>query len=321
MNKTASLAIRIVAILAAAGAGYFWYSVQSQGLDVAMEKTKWFQTDPELRSGPEFSQRMEAAGKLQGILAEKRKTLEEVSAAKSAAEQMVSARDAKISELNDEKNRLEGDRIEALRKRDELVKSTRDAENKAAHAEGELESATAQIAKLNAQIGGMKTQEECDALVAKTNAAVDEKERAFGSYAQLRNWVVRQGLVPPFGATPGETISTADSQGVNIVPEKIQTRVVSVDRKNGLVAVTLGTNDKIESDKTYVVERDGAVLGSVGVSNIGENGLTVLSILPGTNQALFNREMIISLVPAAELPAARTTSAKPPVAVAPVVAK
>lgn len=319
MNKTVSLSIRIVAILAAAGAGYAWYTIHTKNIEKAMTDTAWMKSDPELNAGEEFTQRMDAVAKAKGVLDKKRADIKDLESQKSGLLDQLANRDAKISDLNEEKKQLENEKTDLIRKRDEFQRAAREAEGKASQLQSELESATAQIAKKIEQISEMKTQDEFNEQVAKTDTAVDNLQKVVGRYSQLDIWVSKQGLKAPFPRNPLEE-RTEDTPGkpgpaLDTAPEKIMTKIVTVDRKNGLMAVTLGIADNIQAGKIYSVSREDDPIGDVRVSEIRDDGLTILSILPESNLSLFNNEMLVTLTLAAP-----ASAAKAPVAPAPKAA-
>jgi hypothetical protein len=313
MNKTASLIIRILALAAAGAAGYAWYTIDSQNLKVAMQNTEWMTRDDEIKAGQPFVERMGAMPNVNKLLGEKRDKITELTEEKNRLTNDLADRNRTISEQKSEIGRLEGERIELIRKRDEFKEQATKAEAKAAQLEDDLNKATGDLARKNEQIASMFTKEQYEEQVQATNTANDERDKVVGKYYRLYNWTEKQGLTPPYNKNPllPDDPSTQPKQG----PEKINTQIVMIDRRNGIMAISLGAENNILPGQVFTLERGGDAIGKIKVSEI-RSGLTIVSLLPGTQHQLLTKDAIITLAISREQ-AAPVENAEPTPAVVP----
>ncbi|MDR2844687.1 MAG: hypothetical protein LBV28_01180, partial [Puniceicoccales bacterium] len=140
MNKTASLIIRILALLAAIAAGVAWYHIYDNNIKVALEKTKWLTDDPEIKAGDKFTERIEVLdSKLKDLLNAKREEIKTLTTNLDAANATIAQRDQTIKERNATISQLETERADLIRRRDELTSQLQQAVAKSEQVQGELD--------------------------------------------------------------------------------------------------------------------------------------------------------------------------------------
>lgn len=286
MNKTVSLSIRILAIAGAIGAGTAWYLIHTNNLKVAMNKSEWMLGDPEIKAGKEFVQRMDALPKVNTLLGEKRKNIDQLKNDKQNLETTVESRNKTIATQKSQIGDLEERNATLIRTRDELRGQVQQFSAKSSQLQSELDRATSEIARKNEQIANMFPKERLDEQITIAEEAIAKQEKAFAGYARLLNWTKSQGINPPFPATPDAQIAEAGSLVPAFVAPTLKTRILSVDPRNGLISVSLGFDDQVVNGQTYVVSANGTEIGTIQLSDV-RVGASVALLLPGTDTANF----------------------------------
>ncbi len=294
MNKTVSLSIRILAILGAIGAGTAWYLIHTNNLKVAMDQSAWLLDDPEVKSGKEFVQRMDALPKVKTLLGEKRKEIDQLKNDKQGLEATVESKNKAIAAKNTHIEELEGRNATLIRTRDSLNTDVQRATARNAQLQSELDRFTAEVARKNEQIANMFSKERLDEQIKATEDAISKQEKAFAGYARLLNWTKTQGLNPPFPSSPDAQTVEAGSPIPTFVPPTIKTEILALDPKNGVISISLGFDDQVSNKQTYTVTSNGVEIGSIQLSDV-RVGASVALLLPGTDVSKFVPGSIILL--------------------------
>lgn len=300
MNKTLSAIIRILAILGAIAAGVAWYFIYTQNIQEAMKQTEWLTQDPELsgKAGKDFVARMKVLNPdLKDLLNAKRAEIEKLKADLAAANATIEARDRTINEKNATISQLENDRAELIRNRDELNTQLAQARIEVSRLQGELERATADLARKNEQISTMFTKEQYEEQVAALHKSEDEKQKATIRYAKLLNWAQKEtGVLAPFPRDLFAPESTeTDGPRVGETPAKIPTKIIAVDRRRGVISISIGQEDGIFApNQIYDVDANGIYVGKIRISEV-RPGMSVANILPETQINLLSKDGTIHL--------------------------
>jgi hypothetical protein len=335
MNKTLSLIIRVLALLAAICAGVAWYFIHEENIKLAMQNTKsftedkeisersnWNATDPAYKDGINFVHRMTAMPDIQTLINEKRDEIKKHLATIAEREATIAQRDQTIVEKGDAIAKLEGEKADLLRTRDELNGKLSAANGKIGTLEADLQQAQAEREALNQKMNDTNQfmpRANYEEQVAARNKAEDELQRAAVRYTKLYNWAVAQtGLTPPFSKSVTETDPVATGPVPVVTLPRIPTKVVTVDRRRGVLTISLGLeNRSLKEGQIYDIEdRVGIPIGKIRINEI-HPGLSVATILPGANQRLLDREMTINLVRAQATDAASAAPSAPAATPAP----
>jgi hypothetical protein len=330
MNKTLSLIIRVLALIAAIGAGVAWYSIHEKNIKLAMEKTESFTEDKEIlerskwnssdKDGVDFVARMTAMPDIQTLINEKRDEIKKHLATIAEREATIAQRDQSIAEKGDAIAKLEGEKADLLRTRDELNGKLSAANGKIGTLEADLQQAQAERETLNQKMNDTNQympRANYDEQVAARNKAEDELQRAASRYTKLYNWAVSQtGLTPPFSRSVTEPDPVASGPVPKSALPRITTSVVTVDHRRGVLSISLGTEIRsLKEGQIYDVEdRVGVPIGKIRISEI-RPGISVATILPGANQRLLIRGNTINLVRAQVSGAANAAPSAPAPAV------
>lgn len=295
MNKTASLIVRILAIVGALGAGIAWYLIHSQNIEVAMEKTLWLTQDDEVLAGNEFPQRMQAMDKVQSLLKDKRAQIIDLTAKLNAANANIERLNKTVAEQKANIGQLETERAELIRRRDQLTAELQQAQAQATQLQAELERATADLARKNEQISAMFTKEQYDEQVAAMNKAVDDEQQVIRVYTNLYNWIAQQGFTPPFSKNPKLNVGPGEGVQIQDMPKKYPTKIIAIDRRQGVLVISIGQeNSAFYPGQVYDVDFNSTPVGKIRISDV-RPGQSVASILPETNQVLLIKDAYITL--------------------------
>ncbi|MDR1497220.1 MAG: hypothetical protein LBS59_02220 [Puniceicoccales bacterium] len=314
MNKTLSLFIRVIALLAAIGAGVAWYFIHEENIKLAMTKTesftkdeeikklaKWSATDPLYKDGINFVARMTAMPGIHDLINAKRKEIEQHIATIAARDATIAQRDQTIVEKNDAISKLEGEKADLIRTRDDLTGKLGAANNKIGTLEADLQQAQAEREALNKKMNDTEQympRAAYDEQVGARNKAEDDLQRAASRYTRLYNWSIAQtGLTPPYSKSVTDPDPVATGPVPKEVLPRIPTTVIAVDHRRGVLSISLGLeNRSLKEGQIYDVEdRVGVHIGKIRISKV-EPGLSVATILPGANHRLFIRDNTVNLV-------------------------
>jgi hypothetical protein len=329
MNKTLSLIIRVLALLAAISAGVAWYFIHEENIKLAMQNTKsftedkeisersnWNAADPAYKDGINFVHRMTAMPGIYTLINEKRDEIKRHLATIAARDATIVQRDQTISEKNEAIAKLEGEKADLIRTRDDLTGKLSAANGKIGTLEADLQQAQAEREALNKKMNDTNQympRANYDEQVAARNKAEDELQRAASRYSKLYNWSVAQtGLTPPFSKSVTEPDPVTTGPVPVAVLPRIPTKVVAVDHRRGVLTISLGLeNRSLKEGQIYDVEdRVGVSIGKIRISEI-RPGISVATILPGANQRLLMRDSTVNLVRAQVTGAANVAPSAP----------
>jgi hypothetical protein len=353
MNKTVSLIVRIVAILAAVGAGVLWYVINSYNLENAMKRTAWLDREVAIKNlgstatdnststagisvkpavKPEefigtktaaekehaeaslFVKRMDSIetkneGKgVPNLIREYGKKIDELFSVKQQLDQVIVARDGTIKERDTTIAGLEDDKAKLTRDKNKLTDDLNSARSNIAQLEADKATLQSEISQKNAQIAAMFTKEQYNAEIDLRKKAEDSLDRATRTYSRLRNWGWREtGIVPPYPISPTSDKITDNTPKPKEDVKKILTSIAAVDYRRGLLTLFIGKDNKFELkerndvdvllrlNQVYDVQFDNNIIGKIRVNEILD-GMSVATILPGTNQRFLVRNARISLI-------------------------
>jgi len=274
MNKQLNAFLRLLTAVAAVAAIAFAFILKGK-MDAALTKTAWAVNDTEIKAGKDYDARMTSLAGVQGILAAKRKAIEELELSKKDLQADVADKKTKIEGLTASNTALEGERAELTRKRDELAAQLTDANSKKDGAEAALASAKEELVKATEKSASMFTKEQLAESEAKATKAEEKVELIRGKYAALHNYTSRVAenaggfprdpLAEP--AKPGDASQPAVAV-VEPATEAILTNVLALDSKSGIVAFSVGEANGIKDKAVFDVKVDGKKVGKVQISSV-----------------------------------------------------
>ncbi|MDR1818324.1 MAG: hypothetical protein LBR07_09215 [Puniceicoccales bacterium] len=338
MSRTASLILRIIALLAAIAAGVAWYLIYQLQIERAMELTKPLVTDERFskkedsaeayagnegqpRKGDytrtpknqylevpapaaeasEFVQRMERLPALFNIVKDMRKEIQSHIDTLKQRDATIAERDATIADQKNTIAGLEQDKTNLTRERDDLTGKLTAEKAKVATLEGEKEQLQKVIGSKDAEINKMRPKyEEYDSVLKARNDAQDELVFVTGRYTKLYRWAQGQtGLKPPFPSDPTDK-KTQSLQGPRpkTITPPIPTKILTVDLRRGLLSLTLGKEEQVLKPGVIYNIETGGV--PVGRIRIVEvlPGMTTADVLSGANTRLLVRGTVLNLTAA-----------------------
>jgi hypothetical protein len=279
MNKKLNAFLRILTIAAALAAIAFAFLLKGK-MDIALTKTSWALTDPEVKAGKEYDARMTSLSALPALLDSKRKAITELELVKKDLQADVADKKTKIEGLTAANTTLEGERAELTRKRDELAAQLTDANSKKDGAIAELATAKEELVKATEKAASMFSKEQVAETEAKATKAEEKAEQIRAKYAALHGKVslAMDNNPAPFGfprdplgeaPKPGETAPAANVvAAVEAATDTILTNILALDAKTGIVAFSVGEANGIKEKATFDVKVGGKKVGKVQISSV-----------------------------------------------------
>ena len=279
MNKKLNAFLRILTIVVALAAVAFAFMLKGK-MDVALTKTAWAVTDPEVKAGKEYDARMLSLSTLPALLDAKRKSITELELAKKDLQADVADKKTKIEGLTAANTTLEGERAELTRKRDELAAQLTDANSKKDGAVAELATAKEELVKATEKAAAMFTKEQVAESEAKATKAEEKSELIRAKYAALFGKVSQamDNNPAPFGF-PRDPLGEAPKPGeaptanvaavvVEAATDTILTKIIAIDVKSGIVAFSVGEANGIKEKAIFDLKIDGKKVGKVQISSV-----------------------------------------------------
>jgi len=326
MSRTASLIVRIIALLAAIGAGVAWYLIYQLQIERAMKETSFLVQDPRFSNAadkapsiyegsypspkkqflevqpkdkeqPEFVKRLSRLPYLYEVIKDMRDEIAKHIEVIVARDNEIKQHKQTIADREATINQLETDKANLTRERDDLTGKLSAANGKIASLETEKQQLQATIVAKDEQISKMFTKEQYDEIVAARNKAEDELTFVVGRYTKLWLWAQTQsGLKPPYPKNPlDKTSETQMGPKPKEITPPVPTRIVAVDPRKGLLTISLGRESAaLKRGTIYDMETGGLNVGRLRVSEILD-GMTTADILPGANIRLLVRGAILNL--------------------------
>jgi hypothetical protein len=311
MNKKLNAFLRILTAVAAVAAVVFAFLLKGK-MDAALTKTKWAQSDAEVKAPADYDGRMTALAGVQGLLDAKRKAIADLELAKKDLQADVADKKTKIEGLTAANTTLEGERAELTRKRDELAAQLTDANSKKDGAEAALASAKEELVKATEKSAGMFTKEQLAEIETKATKAEEKAELIRGKYTALHTKVsaamdnnpapfgfARDPLGEPAkeGAAPTAVAAVAEA-----ATDTILTNVLALDAKSGIVAFSVGEANGIKEKAVFDVKVAGKKVGKVQISSV-KGALSFGQLQPDKELDLsaISKAGAVSLVPSTKL--------------------
>lgn len=296
MTKSTNLAIRLIAITAAIASGVFVYLLYGK-VDLVMTNTACLVKEG---AGNDFDSRVRKVPPTHAALEERRAKVIEHEGTIKDLMQDVAEKKTRIEELTANVAKLEGDKTELTRKRDELTTNLASVTSERDSLSSQLNSAKEEIAKKTEQIAAMFTKEQLDAEVAAKNKLEQVKEDVVRKYVELYNYTtgVMKGEKPdPKRFTSNPTfVDNGNVIRVEIGPETLKTRIVSISPSQGLITFSVGQEAGIKAEQGFAVWVNDRNVGSVNISEV-DSAFCVAQINLGSNLDALARGQVVTLVP------------------------
>lgn len=278
MNKKLNAFLRILTVVAALAAVAFAFLLKGK-MDVALTKTAWAVTDPEVKAGKEYDARMTSLAAVPALLDSKRKAIADLELAKKDLQADVADKKTKIEGLTAANTALEGERAELTRKRDELAAQLTDSNSKKDSAEAALAAAKEELVRATEKAAGMFTKEQVAESEAKATKAEETASRIREQYTKLHGKVsiAMENNPSPFGfprdplgepAKEGEAPAATVAAAVEAASDTILTNVLALDEKTGIVAFSVGEANGIKEKAVFEVKIAGKKVGKVVISSV-----------------------------------------------------
>lgn len=296
MTKSTNLAIRLIAITASIASGVFVYLLYGK-VDLVMTNTACLVKEG---AGADFDSRVKKIPPTHAALEERRAKVIEHEGTIKDLMQDVAEKKTRIEELTANVGKLEGEKTELTRKRDELAANLATVTSERDSLSGQLNIAKEEVAKKTEQIAAMFTKEQLDAEIAAKNKLEQVKEDVVRKYVELYNYTsgVMKGEKPdPKRFTSNPTfVDNGSLVRVDIGPETIKTRVVSVSPSQGLITFSVGQESGIKPDQGFTVRINERNVGTVNISDV-EGAYCVAQIDAGSELDALARGQVVTLVP------------------------
>lgn len=292
MTKSTNLAIRLIAITAAIASGVFVYLLYGK-VDLVMKQTACLVKEG---AGNDFDSRVNkipsvvvALDASRALVIERDGTIKDLMAD-------VADKKTRIEELGNNVTKLEGEKTDLTRKRDELTSSLATVTSERDSFSGQLSQTKEELAKKTEQIAAMFTKEQLDAEIAAKNKTETVKEDVVRKYAALYNWSTAQmkGEKPPFPSNP--TYVDNGSVRVDIGPETLKTRVISISPSQGLITFSVGQDSGIRAEQGFSMRVNEKDVGKISISLV-DNSFCIAQIQPGSDLDALGRGQVVTLVP------------------------
>ena len=307
MNNKVSIALRVIAVLLAAGAVALFFLVRGE-IQNAGDKAKPLVTAAATSQAPfdytnkakpkDLRGKMEivssAWDEIQGRRKQKEADDNEIARQKT----VIADREQTIASLQTDLEAKTTEAAQLMRERDDLSSKASGLEAKVSSLETFLANEKANTARLNEKIANMKTMEEYQAKLAEIDSYEKQQAKAQARYTGLRNLSRSKGLVIP-EKFPVNLYGDAYTGAAVVEFEKayIYTTIESVDTRKGLAVLNAGTSEKgLTEGAEYEVEIAGINVGRVLVASANSAYVSV-QILAKSDVAAFEAGSEIKLIP------------------------
>ncbi|MDR3228282.1 MAG: hypothetical protein LBT53_02545 [Puniceicoccales bacterium] len=284
MNKTVSLIVRLLAILAAIGSGVAWYVINTYNLEHAMKQSAWLEnrsrlsalgvksTDqknevtglpvapeyigdkavrPDHKDASPFTKRMDrldggTTGGAPKLIADLYARIDDLIGRKNTLDDIVAARDTTIKERDATIAGLEDDKRKLTTERNKLADDGRAKDATIASLTSEKAALQETVSERDKTIAAMFTKEAYDAEVNLRKEAEDKVDKTSRIYARLWNWGEREtGVKPPYVKDPLDKNQVAlDVPKPKEATPKVLTTIATVDYRKGLLTLFVGKDEK-----------------------------------------------------------------------------
>jgi len=295
MTKSTNLAIRLIAITAAIASGVFVYLLYGK-VDLVMTNTACLVKEG---AGNDFESRVKKVPPTHAALEERRAKVIEHEGTIKDLMQDVAEKKTRIEELVANVGKLEGEKTELTRKRDELTTNLASVTSERDSLGSQLNSAKEEIAKKTEQIAAMFTKEQLDAEIAAKNKLEQLKEDVVRKYVELYNYTtgVMKGDKPdPKRFTSNPTFVDNGSVRVEIGPETLKTRIVSISPSQGLITFSVGQDSGIRPEQGFAMRVNDRPVGNITISEV-DSAFCGAQINPGSDLDALARGQVVTLVP------------------------
>lgn len=295
MTKSTNLAIRLIAIAASIASGVFVYLLYGK-VDLVMTNTACLVKEG---AGNDFDSRVKKIPPTYAVLEERRAKVVEHEGTIKDLMQDVAEKKTRIEELTANVSKLEGDKTELTRKRDELTANLASVTGERDSLNSQLNLAKEEVAKKTEQIAAMFTKEQLDAEIAAKNKLEQVKNDVINKYAELYNYTtgILKGEKPdPKRFTSNPTFVDNGSVRVDLGPETIKTRVVSISPSQGLITFSVGQESGIKPDQGFTIRINDRNVGTVNIAEV-ENAFCVAQINRDSELEALARGQVVTLVP------------------------
>jgi hypothetical protein len=292
MTKSTNLAIRLIAITAAIASGVFVYLLYGK-VDLVMKQTSCLVKEG---AGNDFDSRVNKIPSIVVALDASRAVVVERDGTIKDLMSDVADKKTRIEELGNNVTKLEGEKTDLTRKRDELTSSLATVTSERDSFSGQLSQTKEELAKKTEQIAAMFTKEQLDAEIASKNKTELVKEDVVRKYAALYNWSTGQmkGEKPPFPSNP--TYVDNGSVRVEVGPETLKTRVISISPSQGLITFSVGQDSGIRAEQGFSMRVNEKDVGKISISLV-DNSFCIAQIQPGSDLDALGRGQVVTLVP------------------------
>lgn len=313
MNKKVSIALRVVAILAAAAGIALFFMIKGE-MENAFLKTKPIDS---VLSNEDVSKLAVRSDKPKN---QQSKTLRDrvakTSAVEAVVDDLLGVKDrnektismqnativAKTEEIDGLKNDLDAKTEEAnqlLRDKENLTSEKSALEGKVSDLEGQLKAEKERVAQLTEEKSTMYTKEEYDQQLAKIEELEKTKASAGQRYARFRTWVLQRGESVPSEFPVDLYAEAKGGVVVNFEPAYVLTKVVFLDHVRGQIVVGVGNeNEAIHVGEMVVLFVDGERVAEARVTD-SITSKSVLGLVPGAQIAKLVEGTYVKIVPVA----------------------
>ncbi len=303
MNKKLNAFLRILTVGAAIAAVVFAFLLKGK-MDVALKNTAWATDHPEVKAGKDFDARMASLATLPALIDGKRKVIVELETAKKELQADVADKKTKIEGLSAQNTTLEAERTDLTRKNGEMTTQLTDANSKKDGAVAELATSKEELVKEKEKTAAMFSKEQLAEIEAKATKADEKASALLGKYVALhtKTAMAMENSAPfgfqrdPFGEAPAKIDGAPATVVVEATSETMVAKLVAVDSKSGIVALSVGESSGIKEKSLFEVRLEGKKVGKVQISFV-KGSLSFAQIQPDSDVSAFNTGKIVSLVP------------------------
>ncbi|HIV04586.1 MAG TPA: hypothetical protein IAC75_05510 [Candidatus Spyradosoma merdigallinarum] len=296
MNKKVSLVLRIVAVLAAAGAIALFFMIRGE-MENAFVKTKPLDQVRNVNTTT-LRDRVERTNAVAEEVFDLRDT-------KERNEKTIASQKNTIAQKNDEIDGLKADldtkteeANQLTRDKEALSAEVSDLNGKVSDLESQLRSEKERVAQLTEEKSNMYSKEEYDQKLAEIEELQKTKVSAGQRYARFRNWVIQRGEAVP-SEFPVDLYAKAEGGVVvEFEPEYVLSRVVLLDHARGQLVVGVGSeNPLIVPGSQVVLEVDGERVAEARITE-SRTSKSTLALVPGAQIGKLADGTYVKVIPA-----------------------
>lgn len=296
MNKKVSVALRIVAVLAAAAGIALFFMIKGE-MENAFLKTKPIDDVRGVKTLT-LRDRVEGSAAVKSEVLELRDTKEKNEKLIASQKNTIATKNSEIDDLKSDLDAKTEEANQLVREKDSLTSQVGELNGKVSDLESQLRSEKERVAQLTEEKSNMYSKEEYDQKLTEIEELQKQKTSAGQRYARFRSWVVGKGEAVP-AEFPVDLYSEAKG-GVTIEfdAEYVLTKVVQLDASRGQLVINVGSeNPTIRQGSHVVLEVDGERVAEARITDVRTSKAT-LGLVPGAQIKRLEDGTYVKIVPA-----------------------